>query len=97
MVCPKCKRTIPDGMSFCPHCGVSVKSASNLPNPPKEMKRGGEGLLGLAMIGVLVFIVIVWLLFPEAKIGSKSLVFWVAVAGYLFLRDFDKRKRTGKK
>lgn len=97
MVCPKCKRSIPEGMAFCPHCGVSVKSADTPPNPPKETKEGGDGLLGLAMLGVLAVIVVVWISFPGSKIGGKSLVFWVAFAGYLFLRDLDKRKRRGKK
>ena len=38
MTCPRCKKTIPDGVSFCPSCGASVGAGSE-GKAPDEVTR----------------------------------------------------------
>lgn len=94
MTCPKCKRAIPENLSCCPHCGAVCKSAND-PSSRQEETENERGclstLFGVGMLAVIVAVsAVLWLLFGDVKIGHKSVLFWVAVAGFLISRHFKK-------
>lgn len=84
VTCPKCNRAMPD-VAVCPHCGADAWEQDR----PSRNKRGGwEWKSELVLFGTLAVMLVAWLVFPDAKIGAKSLVFWLGAAGWCWSRKF---------
>ncbi|MHA1378725.1 MAG: double zinc ribbon domain-containing protein [Candidatus Helarchaeota archaeon] len=41
VICPNCKKEIPHDSTFCPHCGLKLKSQVELKNAVKKCKKCG--------------------------------------------------------
>lgn len=58
MECPKCGREIPAGLSWCPCCGVALRTAAPAPVREGMNRRGAATLAALALCAVAVTVVL---------------------------------------
>lgn len=62
MICPSCKKEIPDSLKFCPECGCSLTSSQPIQNPvqpeTKKKKKIYKRWWFWVLIIILIFIII---------------------------------------
>lgn len=83
MICPNCKKVIPDKSERCPECLVNIDAFNREANLYGTEKR--SKFISTAMIIMIVLSLIFAVIFFVMKLYSVAIILFIAIAPEIFL------------